>query len=272
MSLAEQAKASAQQPTGSLAGRLQDMPWVNKTIVVALLFLVWEVGVRLGDVNPLVLPAPSQVAVTFGQYLANGKLLAYTYETMVMLLGGMAVGGVVALVLTTLASLSRFGKDLLTTLTAILNPLPAIAVLPLALIWLGIGPKSLLFVNANSVVWGMAYRGAGWRKWLALAGALAAVGLVAACGGRPTALASNAVSAGREVFRRQGCLRCHALGGEGGRPAPDLNRVGSRMQPDQIRKMITDPRSIRPDSRMPRYTGLSEAELEALVAYLASLR
>lgn len=140
----------------SLLTRLQSQPWVNKAVVVLVLLAVWEICVRVSDVNPLVLPAPSLVGKTFGEYLITGKLLAFTWETIKMLLAGMGIGMGIALILTTLASLTRFGKDLLTTLTSMLNPLPAIAVLPLALIWLGIGPKSLLFVITNSVVWAMA--------------------------------------------------------------------------------------------------------------------
>jgi NitT/TauT family transport system permease protein len=46
--------------------------------------------------------------------------------------------------------------DLLEILTAMFNPLPAIALLPLAMIWFGLGTGSLVFVLAHSVVWAVA--------------------------------------------------------------------------------------------------------------------
>src|SRR3546814_12496286 len=52
-----------------------------------------------------------------------------------------------------LAITSRLGTDLLETLTAMFNPLPAIALLPLALIWFGLGEGSLVFVLVHSVLW-----------------------------------------------------------------------------------------------------------------------
>jgi NitT/TauT family transport system permease protein len=51
---------------------------------------------------------------------------------------------------------SRLGTDLLSTLTAMFNPLPAIALLPLALLWFGLGTPSLVFVIVNSVLWAVA--------------------------------------------------------------------------------------------------------------------
>ena len=51
---------------------------------------------------------------------------------------------------------SRIGTDFLETLTSMFNPLPAIALLPLALIWFGLGTGSLIFVLVHSVLWAVA--------------------------------------------------------------------------------------------------------------------
>jgi NitT/TauT family transport system permease protein len=59
-------------------------------------------------------------------------------------------------VFTTIAVSTRIGTDLLSTLTAMFNPLPAIALLPLALLWFGLGAKSLIFVIVHSVLWAVA--------------------------------------------------------------------------------------------------------------------
>ena len=58
--------------------------------------------------------------------------------------------------LTALAITSRIGTDLLETLTSMFNPLPAIALLPLALIWFGLGNGSIVFVLIHSVLWAVA--------------------------------------------------------------------------------------------------------------------
>ncbi len=68
-----------------------------------------------------------------------------------VLLQGYAIGLVLALVFTVLAMATRLGNDLLETLTAMFNPLPAIALLPLALIWFGLGSPSIIFVLVHAV-------------------------------------------------------------------------------------------------------------------------
>jgi NitT/TauT family transport system permease protein len=70
-----------------------------------------------------------------------------------VLLIGYAAGIVLATLLSMVAVGTRIGRDLLETLTAMMNPLPAIALLPLALIWFGLGSGSLIFVLIHSVLW-----------------------------------------------------------------------------------------------------------------------
>jgi len=73
-----------------------------------------------------------------------------------VLLMGYSAGILLAAALTMLAIGTRVGTDILETLTAMFNPLPAIALLPLALIWFGLGTGSLVFVLIHSVLWAVA--------------------------------------------------------------------------------------------------------------------
>jgi NitT/TauT family transport system permease protein len=88
--------------------------------------------------------------------LANGELLVRLWSSLKVLGAGYGLGIVVAAILTTLAVIIPGGADVLGTLTAMFNPLPAIALLPLALIWFGIGGFSLIFVIIHSVLWAVA--------------------------------------------------------------------------------------------------------------------
>ena len=51
---------------------------------------------------------------------------------------------------------TQIGDDVLVLLTSMLNPLPAIAILPLAILWFGLSPAALVFVIANAVTWPIA--------------------------------------------------------------------------------------------------------------------
>jgi NitT/TauT family transport system permease protein len=75
---------------------------------------------------------------------------------MKVLLQGYLAGLVLAGLLTALATATRLGTDLLETLSSMLNPLPAIALLPLAVLWFGLGNGSLIFVLIHAVLWSVA--------------------------------------------------------------------------------------------------------------------
>lgn len=128
----------------------------QQALVVAGALVIWQVMVQLTGANPLLVPAPLAVARKFLEHLASGELLAYTEATLRILLAGVGLGILVALVMTALSIVIPAVRTVLVTAAAMMNPLPAIAVLPLALLWFGIGPASVIFVVVNSVVWAMA--------------------------------------------------------------------------------------------------------------------
>ena len=76
---------------------------------------------------------------------------------------------------------------------------------------------------------------------------------------------------GKELFASQKCSMCHSIEGKGNKNAP-LDGVGSKMKPEEIRKYIVSPKETKPDSKMKAYPGMAAADLDALVAYLASLK
>jgi NitT/TauT family transport system permease protein len=132
--------------------RLWGQAWLRKAVILALLALTWEVAARLAD-NELLLPTFAQTARAFAGGIVSGELLVKARISIALLLQGYLLGVVCAFALTALAVSTRIGRDLLSTLTAMFNPLPAIALLPLALLWFGLGTTSLVFVLVHSVLW-----------------------------------------------------------------------------------------------------------------------
>jgi NitT/TauT family transport system permease protein len=134
----------------------------SRVSVTVYLLLAWELAVRLRHVSDLVLPPPSEVLDALAAAVTRGDLLRFTGVTLEILLAGMLLGVAGALVFTVLGVSTVLGRQALIVLTSALNPLPAIAVLPLAVLWFGFGPRALVFVIVNSVIWAMAlnmYRG-----------------------------------------------------------------------------------------------------------------
>ncbi|WP_264048056.1 ABC transporter permease [Methylobacterium flocculans] len=138
-----------------LSARLWQQDGLRKGLIIAALALVWEGLARWQD-NDLLLPGFLATMSALVDGLANGELLERVRISLAVLIQGYLVGIVLAFGLTTLAVSTQFGRDLLSTLTAMFNPLPAIALLPLALLWFGLGSGSLIFVLIHSVLWPMA--------------------------------------------------------------------------------------------------------------------
>ncbi|MBO9354322.1 ABC transporter permease subunit [Bordetella petrii] len=135
--------------------RLRQHAAVRKTAILLVLAVLWEAAARYTD-NDLLLPGAWQTAQAFAHSLADGELPARALQSLAVLLKGYVAGIVLAFALTTLAVSTRVGRDVLSTLTAMFNPLPAIALLPLALLWFGLGEGSLVFVLIHSVLWALA--------------------------------------------------------------------------------------------------------------------
>ncbi|EOW6407807.1 ABC transporter permease [Cronobacter sakazakii] len=138
-----------------LTTRLWNQAWVRKTLLVIALLAVWEGVARIQN-NDLMLPGFWQTLRAFSEDMHSGELPAKILNSLGTLLKGYAIGSVLALVFSALAISTRLGRDLLSTLTAMFNPLPAIALLPLALLWFGLGQGSLIFVLVHSVMWPIA--------------------------------------------------------------------------------------------------------------------
>jgi NitT/TauT family transport system permease protein len=145
---------NVERPLG-LVERLTNNDAVRRLAILVVLGLIWELYARWVD-NPLILPTLGATLTTFFGDLMSGVLVERVATSLRSLMLGYFAGLSLAAVLTTIAVSTRIGSDVLSTLTAMFNPVPAIALLPLALIWFGLGTPSLVFVIVHSVLWAVA--------------------------------------------------------------------------------------------------------------------
>ena len=138
-----------------LAQRVWQQDWLRKALILLALAAGWEAIARWQN-NDLLLPTFLQTARAFAEGIASGELLERMRVSLSVLLQGYVLGVIAAFALTALAVTTRLGRDLLETLVSMFNPLPAIALLPLALLWFGLGNGSLLFVIVHAVLWPLA--------------------------------------------------------------------------------------------------------------------
>ena len=140
----------------SLIERLTEVEPVRKFAVLLGVVIAWQLYTVLAHVPELMFPTFWSTAEALINAFAHEQLLRSVWNSISVLLVGYAIGIAIAAALVIGAVTSRFGSDLLTTLTAMLNPLPAIALLPMAMIWFGLGTNAIIFTLLHSIVWPVA--------------------------------------------------------------------------------------------------------------------
>jgi mono/diheme cytochrome c family protein len=94
----------------------------------------------------------------------------------------------------------------------------------------------------------------------------------------PFAAAAQDAKKGEEVYTAQKCATCHSVAGKGKKTSP-LDGVGAKLSTADIKEWIVDPKGAAAKAKstkkppMPaKYAHLPAADIDALVAYLASLK
>lgn len=143
----------------AIMAQLLNAEALKKIIVLVMLCVAWEATVRLLNVNKLLFPPFTDVATRLVQGLGiggSGELWSYIWETLSVILQSFAISIVLAIVLTSLAVSSAWMRQVLSVMTGIFQPLPSIALLPMAILWFGFTRESLVFVVVMAMIWPIA--------------------------------------------------------------------------------------------------------------------
>jgi NitT/TauT family transport system permease protein len=135
--------------------RLSGITLLRRIFILVCIAAIWQ-AYGAWQNNPLMFPRFVATAEAFWEALIDGGLLLKAWVSLSVLLKGYTLAVLIAAVLTSLAVSTRLGNDVLATLTSMFNPLPAIALLPMALLWFGLGEGSLIFVLIHAVLWPLA--------------------------------------------------------------------------------------------------------------------
>lgn len=128
--------------------RPQLLPW----LVPLLLVIGWEMLTRLGEIPRYILPAPTTVVATGMALIRDGTLLPDMGISLLRAATGFAIGAATGFVLGTAVGFSRIAGLLLDRTILMLRAIPFLAVLPLVIVWLGIGESAKVFLVAFGVV------------------------------------------------------------------------------------------------------------------------
>jgi sulfonate transport system permease protein len=118
----------------------------------AIILIVWETASRLGVLSPATLAAPSMALKTGYDMVVDGSLLPHLAASATRAYSGLILGVVVGVVLALLSGLTRTGEALIDGLVQIKRAVPTLALIPLVIIWLGIGEAMKVFLIFTAVL------------------------------------------------------------------------------------------------------------------------
>lgn len=128
-------------------GQLLAISWIAPVV----LLVVWEALCRLGYIAPYVLPAPSKVVLTGYKLATTGTLLNDLLVSLTRAIVGFAIGGSIGFLLGTLVGFSRLAEAFIDRSVQMVRAIPFLAVLPLVIVWFGVGEAQKIFLVALGV-------------------------------------------------------------------------------------------------------------------------
>lgn len=120
------------------------------------LVLLWELLARVGWVPRLFLPAPSDVVGEMVEMVTSGELFVHLGSSLVRLVAGFAIGALAGISVGVAVGFWSLAEAVGTPVIAATFPIPKIALLPLLILWLGIGESSKVAVIALGVFFPLA--------------------------------------------------------------------------------------------------------------------
>ncbi|MFI6644047.1 ABC transporter permease [Streptomyces sp. NPDC050504] len=128
-------------------GSRRSLPrWLRRTFGPLLLLALWQASSTTGLLDPDILASPGTIARVGGDLIADGTLPSAMGVSLQRVLIGLLLGGAIGTGLALLSGLSRLGEDLIDASVQMLRTVPWVGLIPLFIIWMGIGeaPKVAL--------------------------------------------------------------------------------------------------------------------------------
>ena len=135
--------------------------WFAPSIIFAL--VVWEITSHSSFISPNLFPPPSKVAVALWRMVMSGTLFSDLRDSLWRLTAGLVIGSTIGIFLGLLTGRIKSFTTTISPIIQILRPLPPVAIIPLVIVWFGIGDIAKIFSISFAVffpVWLNAHIGA----------------------------------------------------------------------------------------------------------------
>lgn len=135
------------------AQRANLVPWAGSAAVFMLLLALWWGASHAGWINRVFLPTPEATLASLHEGFRSGDLLGYSWATVIRMLQGWLLASLVGVALGALIGISATARAYLQPTLEFMRPLPASALLPVAISIFGLSPSMVLSVVAFGAMW-----------------------------------------------------------------------------------------------------------------------
>ena len=122
-------------------------------LLLILILLLWQSGVALPPALKLYFPAPTEIAAAFGALIFSAEFAMHLLVTVRRFLQGYALAAVLAVTFGVVLGYFRFAHSLLEVLIEFLRPMPSVAIIPVAVLLLGLGDSMIAAVTVYASIW-----------------------------------------------------------------------------------------------------------------------
>lgn len=137
--------------TNRVAFLEKKVPFYASFLGIAGLLILWEIISSLNIVSPLFLPAPSAILTTGWSMVISGEIYENLIASLYRIIIGYALGATFGILIGLILGFFRWADAIGTPIVYSIYPIPKIALLPLFILWLGIGELSKVTIIALGV-------------------------------------------------------------------------------------------------------------------------
>ncbi|MGV3549480.1 ABC transporter permease subunit [Rhizobium sp.] len=147
ITITAQSSSTGRSPSALGQGQLLAISWIAPVVLI----VIWEALARLGYIAPYVLPAPSKVLLTGYKLATTGTLVNDLLVSLTRAAVGFVIGGSIGFLLGTLVGFSKLAEAFIDRSVQMVRAVPFLAVLPLVIVWFGVGEAQKIFLVALGV-------------------------------------------------------------------------------------------------------------------------
>ncbi|HUM56033.1 MAG TPA: ABC transporter permease, partial [Bacillota bacterium] len=130
------------------------MKAATRQIIFVICFIIaWQIIYSMKAFPEILFPSVTSIFEALKEGFVADDLMSMVLYSLSLILKGMLIGIVLAFIFSSLAVVNRVFYDIYNLIVSIMDLIPGVALLPLAILWFGIGEITIIFIMIHSIFW-----------------------------------------------------------------------------------------------------------------------